>query len=200
MPVPDEARQGGTPDPYAELQVNRDATLEVIQAAYRSLARRHHPDHSDDPGASARMAAINAAWRIIGDPSRRADYDRSSRLGSVGGSTSAPASASKAPAQGSGLPQRPGVPQWHTGPDGEGAAGPPPGRPSGSVLGFGRHIGWSLGEIARVDPGYLNWLEQTPRGKRYRDEIEVILRQTGNRADRAGNAQPARRGRFSRGG
>ena len=34
----------------------------------------------------------------------------------------------------------------------EGTAGPPPGRPSGSVLDFGRFKGWSLGEIARVDP------------------------------------------------
>ena len=33
--------------------------------------------------------------------------------------------------------------------DGLGAAGPPPGRPSGSVLNFGRYSGWSLGEIAR---------------------------------------------------
>ena len=48
--------------------------------------------------------------------------------------------------------------------DGTGGAGPPPGRPSGSVLDFGRHIGWSIGEIARFDPGYLEWLEAPPRG------------------------------------
>src|SRR3990172_5494526 len=47
---------------------------------------------------------------------------------------------------------------------GPGAAGPPPGRPSGSVLEFGRHTGWSVGEIARVDPGYLVWLQARPEG------------------------------------
>src|SRR5919204_81217 len=48
-----------------------------------------------------------------------------------------------------------GVPREYAGthPNGVGAAGPPPGRPFGSILTFGRPIGWSLGEIARVDPG-----------------------------------------------
>lgn len=59
--------------------------------------------------------------------------------------------------------------------DGTGGAGRPPGRPSGSVLDFGRHIGWSLGEIARVDPGYLVWLAERREGARYRAEIEVLL-------------------------
>jgi DnaJ-class molecular chaperone len=59
--------------------------------------------------------------------------------------------------------------------DGTGGAGPPPGRPSGSVLDFGRHIGWSLGEIARVDPGYLVWLADRAEGETYRDEIDDIL-------------------------
>ena len=48
--------------------------------------------------------------------------------------------------------------------DGTGGAGRPPGRPSGSVLDFGRHVGWSIGEIARVDPGYLRGWRIAPRG------------------------------------
>ena len=59
--------------------------------------------------------------------------------------------------------------------DGTGGAGPAPGRPSGSLLDFGRHIGWSLGEIARVDAGYLVWLADRPEGEPYRDEIDDIL-------------------------
>ena len=59
--------------------------------------------------------------------------------------------------------------------DGTGGAGRPPGRPSGSVLDFGRHIGWSLGEIARVDTGYLAWLSERPEGSPYRAEIDAIL-------------------------
>jgi curved DNA-binding protein CbpA len=65
--------------------------------------------------------------------------------------------------------------------DGTGAAGRPPGRPSGSVLDFGRHIGWSLGEIARVDPGYLIWLQERHEGARYRSEIDTILGRFGRR-------------------
>jgi curved DNA-binding protein CbpA len=64
-------------------------------------------------------------------------------------------------------------------PDGTGAAGRPPGRPSGSVLNFGRHVGWSLGEIARVDPGYLIWLAERREGSRYRAEIDALLAQMG---------------------
>ena len=81
-------------------------------------------------------------------------------------------------------------------PDGTGAAGRPPGRPSGSVLDFGRHLGWSLGEIARVDVGYLVWLAERPEGARYRAEIDIILGRSGTR--RAGavgeNVPPWKRG------
>jgi hypothetical protein len=66
-------------------------------------------------------------------------------------------------------------------PDGTGAAGRPPGRPSGSVLDFGRHIGWSLGEIARVDAGYLVWLAERSEGARHRAEIDAILGRKGMR-------------------
>ena len=63
--------------------------------------------------------------------------------------------------------------------DGTGAAGRPPGRPSGSVLDFGRHVGWSIGEIARVDPGYLVWLAERREGEPYRDEIDAVLDRMG---------------------
>ena len=68
--------------------------------------------------------------------------------------------------------------------DGTGGAGAPPGRPSGSVLDFGRHIGWSLGEIARVDAGYLVWLAERPEGEPYRDEIDGLLAMKGVRRNR----------------
>src|SRR5689334_20366073 len=67
------------------------------------------------------------------------------------------------------------------GTDGTGAAGRPPGPPSGSILPFGRHVGWSLGEIARIDPGYLLWLAERPEGARYRDEIDALCTRLGMR-------------------
>ena len=81
--------------------------------------------------------------------------------------------------------------------DGQGAAGPPPGNPSGSVMNFGRYDGWSLGEIARADLEYLEWLDRMPIGRPYRDEIDAILRQAGRRRSAAAE-QRDRRGLFRR--
>jgi hypothetical protein len=64
---------------------------------------------------------------------------------------------------------------------GDGAAGPPPGNPSGSVLNFGRYTGWSLGEIARTDLEYLEWLDRMPIGRTYQFEIDGLLRSHGRR-------------------
>jgi curved DNA-binding protein CbpA len=81
--------------------------------------------------------------------------------------------------------------------DGIGAAGPPPGNPSGSVMNFGRYDGWSLGEIGRSDLEYLEWLDRMPIGRPYRDEIDAILRQSGRR--RSAEAEKRdRRGLFRR--
>jgi hypothetical protein len=69
--------------------------------------------------------------------------------------------------------------EWRNAPDGTGGAGAPPGHPSGSILPFGRFIAWSIGEVARYDPGYLEWLDQRPEGRPYRDEITAVLRERG---------------------
>jgi hypothetical protein len=65
--------------------------------------------------------------------------------------------------------------------EGFGAAGPPPGRPSGTVLNFGRYAGWSLGEVARHDIEYIEWLDRAPIGRNYRQEVDGILRSNGRR-------------------
>jgi exodeoxyribonuclease X-like protein len=81
--------------------------------------------------------------------------------------------------------------------EGEGAAGPPPGNPSGTVLKFGRYAGWSIGEIARRDIEYLEWLDRMAIGRQYRDEIDVALRKGGRR--KSANAEAAdRHGLFRR--
>ncbi len=63
------------------LGVRPDATTEQVRAAYRELARRQHPDLAGSAVATGRqqdssMAAINEAYRVLRDPTRRADYDR----------------------------------------------------------------------------------------------------------------------------
>lgn len=210
-------------DAYKVLQVDSEAEDEVIQAAYRRLARKYHPDLADGAEAAARMAAINAAWELIGEPAARAAYDRArateadpsrrpgSRSPDVG-----PTQRNAAPAPGDRSSAVPPPPEavsrdWTSGrstqgggfdasmqaADGLGAAGPPPGRPSGSVLNFGRYSAWSLGEIARRDLEYIEWLDRVPIGRTYREEIDAILRTAGRRRSAEAEA-PDRRGLFRR--
>jgi curved DNA-binding protein CbpA len=260
-------------DPYKTLQVDPDADVEIIQVVYRRLARMNHPDVLSDPDAQARMTAINAAWEILGDPLRRAAYDRgrasramaSGPAGTAGdagegraaeathatdpagpperagastppggnprsghGSTASP-SAQPGSTGGPGASPGPGADtgsgaggsprhqpetvsrDWSSGrsstgggydparmrtADGDGAAGPPPGRPSGTVLNFGRYAGWSLGEIGRTDLEYLEWLDRMTIGRTYRDELDAILRTAGRR--RSAPIAEERRGLFRR--
>ncbi len=63
------------PDLYACLGVERAATAEQIRQAYRQVARRFHPDVNPDPAAHEEFKAIAAAYEVLGDPVRRAEYD-----------------------------------------------------------------------------------------------------------------------------
>ena len=63
-------------DPYIILGVGRDAPQPDIAAAYRRLARENHPDLNKTGEASARMQEINAAYRLLRNPSSRSAYDR----------------------------------------------------------------------------------------------------------------------------
>lgn len=67
----------GFEDYYAVLGVAADATPDAIKQAFRALARLYHPDVAKDKAtAGAKFQAINEANEVLGDPGRRADYDR----------------------------------------------------------------------------------------------------------------------------
>ena len=161
-------------DPYEVLGVPRNATVRQIRAAFVERARRVHPDVVGIRGLD-RMRALNEAWEILKDAERRAAFDAES-----GGMAAARRGASSAR-----LDDDPDRPFW------TGAAGPPPGRPSGPVLDFGIYAGWSLGEISRRDRGYLTWLLDRPEAKRFRVEINRLL-------DPNGGEPPADLGRRGR--
>lgn len=64
-------------DPYDILGVAKTADDAAIKAAYRKLAKRHHPDlHPGDPKAAERFQEINAANDILSDPEKRGRFDR----------------------------------------------------------------------------------------------------------------------------
>ena len=173
-------------DLYEILQVQPRAEVEVVRAAYRALARKYHPDHGGD---AVRMTQINDAWDVLGDPVRRAAYDES-RISGISGRAPGtahstpertherPTPASTRPAatpaqeRESSVKYAPGAPR----PVDPAHMGPPPGRPSGSVLDFGRYAGWSLGEIARLDRDYLEWLNRSTIGRGFRSELDALLR------------------------
>ena len=62
-------------DYYGILQVHPRAEKEVIDAAYRRLAAKYHPDVNQASDASERMKQINTAYEVLSDPVKRAAYD-----------------------------------------------------------------------------------------------------------------------------
>lgn len=64
-------------DYYETLGVGKDATQNNIKAAYRRLAREHHPDvNPGDHTAEHRFKEINEAYQVLSDPEKREVYDR----------------------------------------------------------------------------------------------------------------------------
>jgi curved DNA-binding protein CbpA len=169
---------------YEVLMLHPSATTEVINAAYRALAKQHHPDRAGPEGAET-MARINEAYAILSNPEKRARYDEiigKSKSGEVVGHArqSMPGATNAKYEDG----------HWSVRPTTEptpasaeyGEAGPPPRMPraSGSVLSFGRYRGWSLSQVAAYDRNYLEWLSRTMAGRTYTAELRHVLSQTSN--------------------
>ena len=151
-------------DLYEVLQIHRRAELDVIRAAYRALARKHHPDFGGD---SVRMVAINDAWRVLGDPDARAAYDAqlakshnrraTDRMvpGPIAGYAPSPARTTGAASAGQ----------------------------TDTVLDFGRYAGWTVARLVDHDPDYLEWLARTPIGRRLSHEIDTALARRARQAE-----------------
>jgi curved DNA-binding protein CbpA len=173
-------------DPYAILGVPSDADRQAIQAAYRRLARRHHPDFGGDPQL---MTALNEAWAVLGQRERRAAYDRTHPRASRPFETRPTGSAVRPIAEAA---ERNRL--------ANGAADTQAG-PYGGTLDFGRYAGCSLSELAARDPDYLEWLVRAPIGRSLRPQIEAAL-STRRAAAAAATATVCRptRSRFGRRG
>jgi molecular chaperone DnaJ len=140
-------------DPYRILQVQPDADPDVIRAAYRVLAHKLHPDGAlapADEATATRMADLNWAYSVVRDPVKRQLWESDRR---------------RAPPPTAGEPATHGAPRGPLDADG-----------GDQRLDFGRYQGWTLGEVVRRDPEYLEWLRRHASGARYRDAIDVLLR------------------------
>ncbi|WP_423065590.1 DnaJ C-terminal domain-containing protein [Devosia sp. CN2-171] len=64
-------------DPYSVLGVPKSVSEKDLKAAYRKLAKAHHPDQNqDDPKAHAKFAEISSAYEFLSDKEKRGSYDR----------------------------------------------------------------------------------------------------------------------------
>jgi molecular chaperone DnaJ len=72
-------------DYYEVLGVSKDASQDEIKRAYRKLARINHPDaNPNDPDAEQRFKDIGEANSVLGDETKRREYDEIRRLGAAG--------------------------------------------------------------------------------------------------------------------
>ena len=62
---------------YDTLMVSRNASAEVIRAAFKSLSQKYHPDKNNHPDADRIMQQFNEAYQILSDPIARSKYDKS---------------------------------------------------------------------------------------------------------------------------
>lgn len=63
-------------NPYDTLGVSKTASQDEIKKAYRALARKYHPDtNQGDAAAEERFKEVQAAYDVVGDPDKRAEYD-----------------------------------------------------------------------------------------------------------------------------
>jgi curved DNA-binding protein len=61
---------------YDTLGVSENASPEEIKKAYRKLARKYHPDINKDESAVEKFKEINAAYEVLSDPEKKAEYDQ----------------------------------------------------------------------------------------------------------------------------
>ena len=63
-------------DYYEILGIDKNATADQIQSAYRRLAKKYHPDLNHDPDAPEKFKEVTEAYEVLKDPQKRAQYDQ----------------------------------------------------------------------------------------------------------------------------
>ncbi len=76
-------------DLYATLGVGKTASAEEIKKAYRNLAFKYHPDRNQgDKNAEEKFKEVNAAYSVLGDDTKRRQYDMYGQSGPASSSSS----------------------------------------------------------------------------------------------------------------
>jgi DnaJ-class molecular chaperone len=144
---------------YKVLQVDPEADQDVIAAAYKALAAKLHPERDISGVAEFRMSELNRAYQVLADPSKRSLYDLEiERVAIAVGIDEGPNGVSR----GGSLAERVAA---HSLADGD----------ERLQIDFGRYTGYTLGELVRSDPEYLQWLSRHSSGIRFRGPIMRLL-------------------------
>ena len=72
-------------DYYEVLGLSKNATEAEIKKAYRSLAKKYHPDINKDKGADVKFKEVQEAYEVLSDQQKRANYDQFGHAGVNGG-------------------------------------------------------------------------------------------------------------------
>jgi curved DNA-binding protein CbpA len=171
-------------DPYEILQLSPNALPQVVEAAYRALALLQHPDRTGHPDDDRSMADLNWAYATLRDPEQRIAYDRT-RTGMPIEVEAAPEPSTTAATTTLSERVREAA---------KAAVERDAENPANVTLDFGRYSGMTLGQIMRVEPGYLEWLRRHSSGLRYRHQIDALLtslaaRRAAASAERAASAE-----------
>jgi DnaJ-class molecular chaperone len=153
-------------DPYDVLGVTRSASAGEIKKAYRKLAKKYHPDTSDDPKAQERFSEATAAYDLLNDKDKREKFDRGEI--DADGNPRFTGFEGFHPGSAGGMHEGPGGTRWtyttsSGGPGGMGAGGIDPddllseifgmGGGGGARGGFGGFGGGAAGTRQRARPG-----------------------------------------------
>ena len=71
-------------DYYEVLGVSRDASEKDLKNAFRRLARKYHPDRSEEDDAESKFKEVQEAFAVLSDPQKRSHYDRFGHSGPAG--------------------------------------------------------------------------------------------------------------------
>lgn len=62
-------------DYYETLGIDKSADLTTIKSAYKSLAKKYHPDISKEENSAEKFNNVQTAYNVLKDPQKRKDYD-----------------------------------------------------------------------------------------------------------------------------
>src|SRR5690554_3370958 len=71
-------------DYYEVLGISKNASEDDIKKAYRTLAKKYHPDVNKEPGAEAKFKEVQEAYDVLNDATKRAQYDQFGHAGAQG--------------------------------------------------------------------------------------------------------------------